>query len=172
MRAFFAKIPAHVRYPGMILGLLICSSAAQFILLRMALSGDGLQVEPDYYNRALGWEQTQQMRALGWRVAVQEVISGDAPGVVHVKAKITGGDGEPLAGVSGTVEGLRPHLAEAQFLRPLLVKPSSPAGEVTFIAPMPERGLWDLRFVLSAPGHDAIEVITRYDHAEEVAAHE
>ena len=68
------RVPAHVRYPGMVVLLLVGSVSAQMALLHAATSDGGAQVEPGYYDRAVAWDdyarEYERSSALGWDVEV------------------------------------------------------------------------------------------------------
>ena len=104
------RIPAHIRYPGLVLMFLGGSIIGQVFLFRAAFSNGGPQVEENYYERAMGeaiverGARISESRALGWSVTVK-------PEQEHVILDVCDANGSPLQMASGEVEVRRPHLA-------------------------------------------------------------
>lgn len=149
MFKFMDRVPAHIRYPGLVLIFLLGSVLSQVFLFRAAFSGEGLQVEDNYYQRALGWDQAQaqlnrldraglilkttvEPNAVGQRLNLQLLQSG--------QAKLD------LEGMELVLEGFRPQRADVQF-KSTLKAPQAWSQGVSINTTM-EPGVWDLRYLL------------------------
>lgn len=142
---FYERIPPHVRYPGMILFFLIGSVCAQMILLRSAISDGGAQVEKDYYQRAIGWEEEQRARHLAAEEELVDIQLVDSPRGLELTLFKTSGH-EPIEVDHGSIVLRRPHLSEdvAHYHIKDLIDPTRP-GILTIprhAASTP--GLWDI----------------------------
>lgn len=142
------RIPAHIRYPGLVVFLLAGSVLGQVFLFRAAFSNGGPQVEENYYERAMGEVIAERgvristSRALGWSITVK-------PEQDHVILDIRDANGAPLQMASGEVEVRRPHLAAVNERARL--EPGARPGEYRFARPVGAPGLWDLEVSLSHP---------------------
>lgn len=142
------RIPAHIRYPGLVLMFLGGSIIGQVFLFRAAFSNGGPQVEENYYERAMGeaiverGARISESRALGWSVTVK-------PEQEHVILDVRDANGSPLQMVSGEVEVRRPHLAGVNERARL--EPGSRPGEYRFARPLGAPGLWDIEVSLRHP---------------------
>ena len=72
-----AKRWAAIVWPGLVIGLLAMQVLMCLIAFSFATGDPSHAIEPDYYKKALNWDQTQAqkraMAALGWSVAVSQV---------------------------------------------------------------------------------------------------
>lgn len=149
MAELMDRIPPHIRYPGMVVMLLTGTIISQVILFKAATKDRGLQVEPDYYTRAVAWDKhvarEEASRALGWEVGV--AVSDDrqvaAPNLRHLELTLHDAQGKPLTGVTGTVRLLRPELATEAPPHPLVAQPERP-GVYRVTTTLPRPGVFDL----------------------------
>lgn len=97
---------AHPRawvWPAMVIGLILMNAGIAGTTLILAMSDRSAAVEPDYYARALKYEDVVRQRGdnvrLGWRVTVR--ATGPAPGVEpSVVVSLATRDGVPLDGAT------------------------------------------------------------------------
>lgn len=149
MAELMDRIPPHIRYPGMVVLLLSGTVISQVILFRSATQGRGLQVEQDYYARAVDWDRhvasEQASRALGWEVnvAVAPDRQAAAPNLRHLDLTLHDADGKPLTDVTGTVRMRRPELATEAPPIPLVAQPDRP-GVYRITTTLPRPGVFDL----------------------------
>lgn len=149
MFKFMDRVPAHIRYPGLVLAFLLGSVLSQVVLFRAAFSGQGLQVEDNYYQRALGWDQAQAQRQRLERagLTLNVAITPNAIGqTITLKVLQDGQAPLNLEGMTLELEGFRPQLAKAQF-KSTLAAPQAWAQGVRMNAAMAP-GVWDLRYTL------------------------
>ena len=142
------RVPAHIRYPGLVLIFLGSSVLSQVFLFRAAFSGEGLQVEQDYYQKALRFEAQQReqdrLAQAGLTLSLEQ-ISPDQWELTLVPMRQ---DATRVTLLGGKVEAYRPHLAQAQLTLPLARRADKP-GALTFHAPLhAQPGVWDLHLSL------------------------
>lgn len=149
MFKFMDRIPAHIRYPGFVLAFLLGSVLSQVFLFRAAFSGEGLQVEDNYYQRALGWDQAQaQLNRLDRAgLTLKTTMEPNAIGQrLNLQLLQSGQDKLNLEGMELVLEGFRPQLSDAQF-KSSLKAPQAWSQGVRINTAM-EPGVWDLRYTL------------------------
>lgn len=138
----FEKIPAHIRYPGMIVGFLVMSVIGQMIVLNRALDGDGLQVESNYYQKALKFESNRHER-LRWVKQMGDIkldTVGKRADGRRMAIQITNAPPNNIRPVH--VEAKRPALAKAQHQRSVTSWPGEDRRWF-FDIPSKTRGVWD-----------------------------
>lgn len=140
-KAWFDHIPAHIRYPGMVVALLTFTIVGQIVLISAAFSDGGAQIEENYYERATKWdaERAEQARVerMGWRVE----LSPPRDGFVHVR--FFDKRNRPIPDLRGEAVLKRPHIAGVIAERPLANVPGQD-GAYRFAAPEGAPGLWDV----------------------------
>lgn len=130
-------------WPGFIVGLLLLGVIANVTLLVIANNDPTFSVEPDYYQKALDWDQTmaqeRENQRLGWGASLVTLPSRDG---MRVVARVTDRLGAAVAPDALTVEASHnargTHVLSATFSR---------HGDGTYVAEMPIRrpGLWQFR---------------------------
>ncbi|RMG12758.1 MAG: hypothetical protein D6731_13340 [Planctomycetota bacterium] len=119
------------------------------VLLAYALSDPSAVAEPDYYAKALAWDehlrQEAQNRALGWRL---EVSATPRPSGQRLFVRLLDRDGRPLAGAKVHV------LAFHKARRAESIEVELPEVSGGYAAELPARrpGLWELRFACQHGG--------------------
>lgn len=135
------RIPPHILYPGMIFALLGMSLTMCTILVISARSDGGAQIENDYYQRSINWDQSQRelqtTRNLDWKLDI--TLTNASPGkiIVHDTAN------QPIQGLTAQITLRRPELANELSTTPLTEIPGQP-GHYAFAHPPTTNGLWDL----------------------------
>ena len=131
-------------WPGMVFVLLGMNACIVGVTLFLAHSDPSFAAEPDYYQKALTWDETarqvQTNTALGWRVETRWKASANARQTVEFIVRDTAGT--PIAGASLGVEAfasLRPR--ERFQLTPVEIEP----GVYQSALPTGPRGLWEFR---------------------------
>lgn len=155
----FQNIPSNLRYPGIIALLLLGSCGAQGVLLGAALSGNGPQVERDYYQRSLTVEADATAKNAALRAA-QDVQWIPMPrGVVRLMIldPLTKGQ-RPVKRAEVTLK--RPHLADFErTVRAHHVEGSPSVLEFTL--PPGHEGLWDVTLDAHLSDGERIQARTR-----------
>ncbi len=133
-------------WPGIVLALLGAQMLLMLVMVYMATSDRSFAVEPDYYKKALHWDESaaegRSSRQLGWSVRIEV---GDAADVLKrrdVTCTLLDAAGEPLSGA--TVEVIAfPH---ARGQERTLVKFAEIGGGLYAASmPIPRSGLWEFR---------------------------
>ena len=132
-------------WPFIIAGALVLHVAAMMAMVALATSNDSYAVEPDYYRKALAWDekraQDSRNAELGWRLefTVEPAAPGGDP---IVQATLTDAMGAPIDGATVAVEAFA-NVRRDDVLTAVL----SPSDSV-YQATMPVRrdGLWEFRF--------------------------
>jgi len=130
----------------------------------IASSDDAFAVEPDYYQKAVHFDDEMALRAssarLGWHVvSTLRLGRPGTPGSVEVV--VSDSAGVPMPGVN--VQLLAMHNARASHL---LTATLADAGEGRYLAPLDAQrpGEWELRFLVTR-GSDRFAVRERIDAA-------
>lgn len=148
-------------WTGAVVGLLGLCIAAQVTLLVFAISEPSAAAEPDYYRKAVHWDehraQLAQNEALGWRLTV-------APGELlpdqrrELRVALVDRAGHPLTGAQVRVHGF--HKARrAQVLRATFS--AAPRGGYVAALPLRRTGLYELRFEVTRGGERFTQVVER-----------
>lgn len=93
-------------FPGIIFAFIAMNMCIVAVTVYLALSDQSFAVEPDYYQKALAWDQVARRRqrsdVLGWRAAAKLEVRGDARVLV---VSLSDRDGTLIdgAGVKATV---------------------------------------------------------------------
>lgn len=139
------KINPGVFWPAVIAGALALHVVGTMVMVVIATSDASYAVEPDYYAKALAWDerraQEQRNAELGWDL--QFSLDPAAPGAdPTVRATLTGAAGEPIADARVAVEvfsNVRRDDILTGVLRPV------PDGYRATL-PMRGNGRWEFRF--------------------------
>lgn len=115
------KIEPKYLYMSLPVGLLLMSVSIQVTAAVVASRGNDAEIERDYYERGLNWDEYQKLVAasqrLGWQVTIEpdELLGPGAP--VGVLFKVDGPDGSPIEGIEGSVEAFQnAHVDETHHL--------------------------------------------------------
>lgn len=135
------RIPPHILYPGIIFALLGMSFTMSTILVLTSRSGDGLQLEHNYYERSVNWDQSQEelqkSARLGWTL---DITMNPTP-LGHVV--ITDAANQPVEGLNAQITLRRPQFADDISTTPLTPVADQP-GRYAFSHPPSPVGVWDL----------------------------
>ena len=139
--------------PGTMWPLIIASAlglhvVGSLVMVYFATSNESYAVEPDYYRKALAWDDKRaQDRAnteLGWQLdyTVVPAAAGQDP---TLRVELTTDDGEPVTGTTVTVE------AFANARRDDILTATLNPVESGYVTTMPMRrdGLWEFRFTVT-----------------------
>lgn len=134
-------------WPFILVGIIAVAALANGVLVYKAHSDPSFAVEPDYYQKALAWDQTmaqqRQNRRLGWELGC-DLQSGDgAEAGVTLRATLRDRAGAPLSGATVRLTAL--HLARASRRLQTTLSPGA-AGEYRGVLPLGRDGRWELRF--------------------------
>jgi nitrogen fixation protein FixH len=132
-------------WPFFIIALLVGGAGANVALMVIATRDPSFAVEPDYYQKALRWDEamTQESKnaALGWSVEAG-VDSATRSGPTRIVLRVSDRDGAPVEDAMVRVAAF--HNARASQV---VAATLAPTGGGRYSAPLPldRPGLWELR---------------------------
>jgi nitrogen fixation protein FixH len=137
---------AAIVWPGIIIGLLTAQVLLLLVMAYIATSDQSFAVEPDYYQKALNWDQLAAQdrlnKQLGWSAHIKVSDAADLMKRRDVTCKLSRDKGEPLSGA--TVELIAfPHARAGERLKSTLTEQE--AGDYTTNIPIARPGLWEFR---------------------------
>lgn len=143
------RIPAHIAWPGAVIGLIVLGMVSTFGVLIASRSDGGPQVVDRYYQQAVAWDSTaalrQASRDLGWTVDVTRMV---VDGRTALDVRVTDRDGHAVTGLTGALLLRRPQSAGVLERLPLaLGAPATSTNPATPLRAFPSvsgRGLWDV----------------------------
>ena len=131
-------------WPVGLAALLVGSAGANIALVVITSRDASFAVEPDYYAKALAWDETmaQQARneALGWSLGLRVEPTGER-GRMAVIVGLSDGAGAPLPGARIAIEAL--HNARASRVLTAILEPRGLG--YTALMPLARPGLWEFR---------------------------
>lgn len=151
-------------FPGIVFGLLGLNGAIVGVTLYLAHSDASFAVEPDYYQKALTWDETaaklERSIALGWTAAVEAGDPG-APGR-HVSVRLTDSAGAPIDGAAVSLVAFHNARAAEQIRCELPSAGTERPGVYTAQIPADRAGLWEFR-ITAARGGDEFAAVVRME---------
>jgi len=138
-------IKPSVFWPAVIAGALTLHVLAMAAMVYVATSNDSYAVEPDYYAKALAWDerraQERHNAELGWRLDFA-VVPADPGADPVLRASLVDADGAPVTGARVAVEAFA-NIRRDDVLTATLA-PSPDGYEIAM--PMRGNGRWEFRF--------------------------
>ncbi len=136
----------YMALPVLLLGMSVCFQMTACV---MASRGNGAEIERDYYDRALNWDDYQKTvaasRKLGWRVEIQTDRMQQRGGELGVTFVLLTKDGEPVEGATGLIRAFQNgRVDEMLELDPVAVGPG--LYRATFHPRRTGLWVWRLRF--------------------------
>lgn len=137
---------ASYLWPGIVVALLAGHVILMVVVVLIATSDPTFSVEPDYYDKALHWDDTATQRAanqrLGWVAAVDVGSDIGIRGERTVSCRLTNSAGDPLDGAQIELVAF-PHARGAERATQTL----EPAGDGRYAAQMrfQRKGTWEFR---------------------------
>jgi hypothetical protein len=153
------------RWPLIVVTFLIGHVLLMAIACTIAMRDKTFAVVPDYYGRALEWDQQKSAKIasgkLGWHVEVQAGRQVDARGRRTVSFVLTGAKGKPVEGA--TLEAVYFHHAHAdQIQHVTLTADSNDPRRFTAQVPMAFEGNWEFHFSVTARGQNFVSSTVEY----------
>ncbi len=149
------------RWPLMIVGLLGLNIVITAALILYANADSSYAVEPEFYQKALAWDQTQaQMGAnerLAWVVAADAAPRQDAAGLRSLRVLLRDRNARPIAGASVRAEMFH-QARSSQRVRAEL----KDAGDGSYLASLPlsRPGKWEVRITAGRAGDTFTHTLT------------
>ncbi|QNN24823.1 FixH family protein [Planctomycetales bacterium ZRK34] len=135
-------------WPMLIVSLLGLQIVLCVIAVYLAVSDPTMAIEPDYYKKAVHWDQSaaeqRESDALGWSHELTVDPSQDTIGRREMTVLIRDADGEPLSGAVVEIEAFANARATQRFNLTLVEQ--SP-GQYTGLLPVRHTGLWEFTLI-------------------------
>jgi len=118
---------------------------------RLAASDPSMAVEPDYYNKAVHWDdelaQRRHNTLLGWQSAITLSMSGAEGGELRVR--LTDSTGAPVEGAAVSAEAFP--VARANQVAKVELVANAEGGQGDYAAPLPitRGGRWEVRLAVT-----------------------
>lgn len=143
MTSSTAKTDRGLRWALLPVGILGAMFVGWGVMIAMALDDPGFGVEPDYYEKAVHFDDLRALeresKQLGWSLEFESALDGDRARLVLTLADRTG------AGIDGArVSAQAFHNAHSSDLRALVFTPRG-SGKYEAWLPRPRAGLWEYR---------------------------
>lgn len=139
----------HLLWPLMIVALLAGHVLAVLVMVYVATRDRSFAVEPDYYQKALHWDdiaaQQRENARLGWTVAIAVGSSTSPLGQRTVSCRLSDRAGKPLEGAIIDVIAFA-HVRADERLAGVMESQGSGVYETTLR--LRRKGLWEFRLVV------------------------
>ncbi|PEN13581.1 hypothetical protein CRI94_09750 [Longibacter salinarum] len=144
MKLPFPSIPAHIRWPGFVVALLLISITASFYTLYKAQTDGGAAIVKDYYEKGKQWDDTAKAIRNGDELTVSvRVMPASSDGEMRpVEISVQDQSGTAVSDLNGMIRALRPHLSAPVAAVPLHPVADSP-GTYRQLLPIASDGVWD-----------------------------
>ena len=150
------RIPPQYLWPGLVVALLVFTVMAQLILLVASQTDGGAQIEEDFYQRSLNWENLQTLRTQsqrrGWTVSLHFGL--------ETELTVMDAQGQPVRGLEGVLELRRPDYAGVLAEEPLTAVPGKPGVYRSAARPL-RPGLWDFTLRVRSGGQPILLQLRR-----------
>jgi nitrogen fixation protein FixH len=141
-----AAAKKSLRWPIAIVGIIGLHAAAMVAVIAIATRNPSFSVEPDHYQKALGWDRLaarkQASDLLGWKAEVTTDAQLDGARTRRLACRIVDREGKPVTGATVAILAF-PHARGEERVRMDLRE--AEAGVYAVRAPMARPGLWELR---------------------------
>jgi len=142
-------------WPAIVVGLLVLGVGANVLLMLYATGDPSFAVEPDYYAKALAWDdhmaQERRNADLGWTIALDLASGPASTGLVGVAATVTDRQGALIEDATVSIEAFSYARGNEKVTAVL------PAD-----LPLPRKGLWEFRCT-ARRGEDVFTAVLRED---------
>ena len=142
------KIKPGVLWPAVIAGALTLHVVGSLVMVYFATSSESFAVEPDYYRKALAWDekraQDRHNAELGWQLefTVEPAAPGHDP---KITVDLLDAEGSPLNHAKVSLEAFANTQADERFTVDLTAVDDH--HEINL--PMRRDGLWEFRFTVT-----------------------
>jgi len=135
-----------LRWPIALVGIIALHATGMVAVIAVATRNPSFSVEPDHYQKALGWDRLaarkQASDLLGWQAEVTSDAQLDSNKTRRLACRIVDHAGKPVTGATVAILAF-PHARGEERVRVELRE--AEAGVYAARAPMVRPGLWELR---------------------------
>ncbi len=130
-------------WPAIIIGVLSVHAIACLIVVMIASNDPSQAIIPDYYEKAVAWDDHQKQladnAALGWTCTIEPSVSADMLGQRSVRISVHDRQGQPVEGATVTLRAF--HHARGNEVYEAMFRDAG-LGEYTAMVPLRRDGLW------------------------------
>lgn len=141
-------------FPGIVFGLLGTQFGICGLAIYLANADPSFAIEPDYYRKAVAWDQENARRhasvALGWQLDFAFADEADALGRRQLTCSLRDRDGRPIRGA--TIEVAAFASARGNQRETWTLDDTGDGSYEAFVTAR-RPGLWELRTTVAAAGH-------------------
>ncbi len=153
------------RWPYIVVGLLATHVTVMLLAVKIASSGGGHSVLPDYYRKAVNWDESrEEIRAstrLGWTVSVTPAVLSGQDGLRELRFVLLDGDGGPIVGARVVARVWHHAIGESHEVSASAADADSGAdGVYVARAPMRQPGAWECELVADRGAEHFIHTVT------------
>ena len=139
-------------WPWLIVGFFVVTVVSNLVVVWIAANDPSFAVEPDYYQKALDWDQKREQDRvnadLGWSIELEVAREKRPDGTVDVVARLLDAEGVTIPDARISLEAF--HNARASYV--LEAELREKEGTYNTTMPLRRPGLWEFRFVASRGG--------------------
>jgi nitrogen fixation protein FixH len=151
------------RWPSIIVGMLGVHVLIMVIAVTLATRDPGFSVVPDYYQRAVHWDQEQALKKssaeLGWQIKMMPSEVVDPVGRRQVSFELVDRTGAPISGAA--LEVIYFHHAHGHESRDVKLMQNAP-GRYSQSLDMRYEGFWEFHFTATVNGKTFIQSATQW----------
>jgi len=152
------------RWPYIVVGLLATHVTVMLLAVKIASSGGGHSVVPDYYRKAVNWDESrEEIRAsalLGWTVSVTPAVLSGQDGLRELRFVLQDGDGGPIAGARVVARVWHHAIGESHEVTASATGATGAVGVYVARAPMRQPGAWECELVADRGAEHFIHTVT------------
>ncbi|MEM9414394.1 MAG: FixH family protein [Planctomycetota bacterium] len=141
-----AASPKRFLMPGLVIGFLATHMLFIFIAISLAVGDRSFAVVPDYYQKAVDWDERKELlaasEALGWSAEILPAREVSMHGERELLVKLLDREGRPIE--SAHVAATLYPITRAKQLSELTLQPADEPGQYTAIADMRQEGVWHI----------------------------
>lgn len=141
-------------------GLLLCMLGGLITMAVVASSDPSFAVEPDYYQKAIHWDDHRAQQAantrLGWKLNLDVQPESTAAGQTRLQVDLADARGTPLTRAQLQVEAFHNARAAQPFGGTMV---ETRPGVYSLTLPMRRAGVWEVRFTAQHRGERFTDVV-------------
>lgn len=141
-------LPAHVFWPGLVIGLLLMSVAAMTTTIFLAVTDPSFAVEPNYTEHARNWDETAGARrasdALGWTADIMFGEQNSPSGERDIRVRLTDETGAQIPDASVVATLYHPARSKDRLTATLTREGT---GDFRGVFHPSRAGLWEIELV-------------------------
>lgn len=156
-----------LRWPLIVVGLLVTHVLFMVLVAVIAVSDRSFAVLPDYYRKALNWDQDRAALAagerLGWKLRIDPSSRVNPLGQRSVRFELTDSSGRPVG--QSKLRATYFHHAHAADAKRIELEEDSP-GRFVATLPMRQSGLWQFDVTIDAGGQAFAATVVQFVEME------